>query len=188
MIRLNYLSLSDLEWNIEKWSMQQRIAAARLGDIRVCGTPQSRHTAGQLSSCLTSPHTMEALIVQPHEGERGMHEEEEYEKNGELDEGEIEPSSPVASRSEDDTDEDSEPEPPPVIRRKVSFADAFGLDLVSVKEFDNAESPHPQKSWIRSCASRWWSWKALSFSREPQLSGASSVWSTSATTRASMLG
>ncbi|XP_015246838.1 PREDICTED: uncharacterized protein LOC107095317 isoform X7 [Cyprinodon variegatus] len=70
MIRLNYLSLSDLEWNIEKWSMQQRIAAARLGDIRVCGTPQSRHTAGQLSSCLTSPHTMEALIVQPHEDQR----------------------------------------------------------------------------------------------------------------------
>ncbi|XP_038159822.1 uncharacterized protein ppp1r3aa isoform X1 [Cyprinodon tularosa] len=90
---------------------------------------------------------MEALIVQPHEGERGMHEEEEYEKNGELDEGEIEPSSPVASRSEDDTDEDSEPEPPPVIRRKVSFADAFGLDLVSVKEFDNAEVTESEASW-----------------------------------------
>eukprot|EP00066_Takifugu_rubripes_P027585 XP_011616851.1 PREDICTED: uncharacterized protein LOC105418643 [Takifugu rubripes] len=37
-------------------------------------------------------------------------------------------------------DEDEEPEPPPVPRRKVSFADAFGLNLVSVKEFDNADS------------------------------------------------
>ncbi|XP_041935152.1 uncharacterized protein ppp1r3aa isoform X2 [Alosa sapidissima] len=35
-----------------------------------------------------------------------------------------------------DVSEESEPEsPPPIVRRKVSFADAFGLDLVSVKEF-----------------------------------------------------
>lgn len=45
-----------------------------------------------------------------------------------------------ASATDEDTDEDSEPEPLPVPRRKVSFADAFGLDLVSVKEFDNADS------------------------------------------------
>ncbi|XP_078138378.1 protein phosphatase 1 regulatory subunit 3A [Centroberyx gerrardi] len=38
-----------------------------------------------------------------------------------------------------ETEEDSEPEAPPVVRRKVSFADAFGLNLVSVKEFDNAD-------------------------------------------------
>ncbi|KAM4712371.1 LOW QUALITY PROTEIN: protein phosphatase 1 regulatory subunit 3A [Anableps anableps] len=72
--------------------------------------------------------------------------EEDYEKNGEQDEGEMEASSPVVSSTDEETDEDSEPEPPPVIRRKVSFADAFGLNLVSVKEFDNAE-----KSWIRGC-------------------------------------
>ncbi|RVE56457.1 hypothetical protein OJAV_G00221360 [Oryzias javanicus] len=45
----------------------------------------------------------------------------------------------------DESDEDSEAEPPPVVRRKVSFADAFGLDLVSVKEFDNAEAA--EESW-----------------------------------------
>uniref|UniRef100_A0AAV2IUG1 Uncharacterized protein n=1 Tax=Knipowitschia caucasica TaxID=637954 RepID=A0AAV2IUG1_KNICA len=42
--------------------------------------------------------------------------------------------------STDDDDEDEEPQPPPNIRRKVSFADAFGLNLVSVKEFDNADT------------------------------------------------
>uniref|UniRef100_A0A8C5GRR4 CBM21 domain-containing protein n=1 Tax=Gouania willdenowi TaxID=441366 RepID=A0A8C5GRR4_GOUWI len=41
--------------------------------------------------------------------------------------------------TDEETDDDSEPEPPPVARRKVSFADAFGLDLVSVKEFDNID-------------------------------------------------
>ncbi|XP_056280984.1 protein phosphatase 1 regulatory subunit 3A [Pseudoliparis swirei] len=46
-------------------------------------------------------------------------------------------SSPVGSATDEETDEDSEPEPPQVIRRKVSFADAFGLNLVSFKEFDN---------------------------------------------------
>ncbi|RXN25698.1 phosphatase 1 regulatory subunit 3A [Labeo rohita] len=40
-----------------------------------------------------------------------------------------------------DESEEVEPEPPPVAaRRKVSFADAFGLNLVSVKEYDNRAS------------------------------------------------
>ncbi|TRY91040.1 hypothetical protein DNTS_013840, partial [Danionella cerebrum] len=39
-----------------------------------------------------------------------------------------------------DESEEVEPEPPPVaVRRKVSFADAFGLDLVSVKEYDKQD-------------------------------------------------
>ncbi|KAF5890551.1 protein phosphatase 1 regulatory subunit 3A, partial [Clarias magur] len=44
----------------------------------------------------------------------------------------------VEKESGDESDE-SEPEQTfvPVVRRKVSFADAFGLDLVSIKEFDN---------------------------------------------------
>ncbi|XP_016303048.1 uncharacterized protein LOC107658872 isoform X1 [Sinocyclocheilus anshuiensis] len=43
--------------------------------------------------------------------------------------------------SSGDESEELEPEPPPVaVRRKVSFADAFGLDLVSVKEYDNRDS------------------------------------------------
>ncbi|KAL6460003.1 hypothetical protein MHYP_G00317620 [Metynnis hypsauchen] len=48
-------------------------------------------------------------------------------------------------RSSSDESEDSEPEPPPpsVIRRKVSFADAFGLELVSVKEFDSRAETGP---------------------------------------------
>ncbi|XP_047246494.1 uncharacterized protein ppp1r3aa [Girardinichthys multiradiatus] len=90
---------------------------------------------------------MEALYVQPHEEQRVMTEEGKYEKNGEKDEGEMEASSPVVSCTEEETDEDSEPEPPPIIRRKVSFADAFGLDLVSVKEFDNAEVTESEASW-----------------------------------------
>ncbi|KAK2832325.1 hypothetical protein Q7C36_015787 [Tachysurus vachellii] len=53
------------------------------------------------------------------------------------DEEEKEPKSP--RRSSSDESDDSEPEPPlaSVGQRRVSFADAFGLDLVSVKEFDN---------------------------------------------------
>ncbi|KTF74357.1 hypothetical protein cypCar_00039933 [Cyprinus carpio] len=43
--------------------------------------------------------------------------------------------------SSGDESKEVEPEPPPVaLRRKVSFADAFGLDLVSVKEYDNRNS------------------------------------------------
>uniref|UniRef100_A0A3Q0SI38 CBM21 domain-containing protein n=1 Tax=Amphilophus citrinellus TaxID=61819 RepID=A0A3Q0SI38_AMPCI len=55
-------------------------------------------------------------------------------------------SSPTGSTTDEETDEDSEPEPPPVIRRKVSFADAFGLNLVSVKEFDSAETTESEVS------------------------------------------
>ncbi|KAM4523142.1 uncharacterized protein V3H82_001481 [Fundulus diaphanus] len=90
---------------------------------------------------------MEALDVQPSEEERVMTEGEESERNGEVDEGDVEASSPAVSSTEEETDEDSEPEPPPVIRRKVSFADAFGLNLVSVKEFDNAEATESEPSW-----------------------------------------
>ncbi|XP_014840674.1 PREDICTED: protein phosphatase 1 regulatory subunit 3A isoform X1 [Poecilia mexicana] len=91
---------------------------------------------------------MEGLDVQSHIKDRVMTEEQEdSEQNGEQDEGETEASSPVVSSTEEETDEDSEPEPPPVIRRKVSFADAFGLNLVSVKEFDNAEATEPEPSW-----------------------------------------
>ncbi|AWO97981.1 putative protein phosphatase 1 regulatory subunit 3A [Scophthalmus maximus] len=80
---------------------------------------------------------MEALCVQPVEEDGVMTEEEEQGKSGE--EGEMEATFPAGCTTDEDTDEDSEPEPPPVVRRKVSFADAFGLNLVSVKEFDNVE-------------------------------------------------
>lgn len=69
---------------------------------------------------------METLCIQP--GEVG---------GLTMDEGE-QPDSLEDQLSSTD-DEDKEPQPPPVIRRKVSFADAFGLNLVSVKEFDNVE-------------------------------------------------
>ncbi|XP_051977016.1 uncharacterized protein ppp1r3aa [Xyrauchen texanus] len=44
--------------------------------------------------------------------------------------------------SADESEElELEPEPPPAaVRRKVSFADAFGLDLVSVKKYDSRDS------------------------------------------------
>lgn len=71
-----------------------------------------------MASCYTEPSTLSAWIQ----------DEDEEEK---------EPKSPQKSSS--DESEESEPEPSlaSVARRKVSFADAFGLDLVSVKEFDN---------------------------------------------------
>ncbi|TSK13233.1 Protein phosphatase 1 regulatory subunit 3A [Bagarius yarrelli] len=59
-------------------------------------------------------------------------------------------------RSSYDESDESETEPPlaSVVRRKVSFADAFGLDLVSVKEFDNrvesAEGREKKKLYL-SC-------------------------------------
>ncbi|XP_068443153.1 protein phosphatase 1 regulatory subunit 3A-like isoform X2 [Clinocottus analis] len=83
---------------------------------------------------------MEGLHIPPSE-EEGETLEEEREENGEQEEGGgmKASSSPVGSTTDEETDEDSEPEPPQVIRRKVSFADAFGLNLVSVKEFDNPE-------------------------------------------------
>lgn len=82
---------------------------------------------------------MEPLYIQPLNKDRGRMEEDEEEKRMEQEEGEMEASSPMGSTTDEETDDDSEQEPPLVVRRKVSFADAFGLNLVSVKEFDNAD-------------------------------------------------
>lgn len=75
-----------------------------------------------------------------------MMEEEEVQKSGDKEEGGVGASSPLGSVTDEETEEDSEPEPPTVTRRKVSFADAFGLNLVSVKEFDNAEATGSEES------------------------------------------
>ncbi|XP_068572916.1 uncharacterized protein [Cebidichthys violaceus] len=106
---------------------------------------------------------MEGLHI-PALEEEGEIMEEESEKNGEREEGGMKASSPMGSTTDEETDEDSDPEPPQVIRRKVSFADAFGLNLVSVKEFDNPEVPelaisqppkneatHPFEDFSMSC-------------------------------------
>ncbi|XP_017290280.1 protein phosphatase 1 regulatory subunit 3A [Kryptolebias marmoratus] len=54
-------------------------------------------------------------------------------------------SSPIPSRRSSDCNEDSEPEPPPLCgSRRVSFADAKGLSLVQVKEFDTRDVPKRQ--------------------------------------------
>lgn len=50
-------------------------------------------------------------------------------------------SSPLPRRKSSVSDEDSEPEPPLCGSRKVSFADAKGLSLVQVKEFDTWNVP-----------------------------------------------
>ncbi|XP_005303203.2 protein phosphatase 1 regulatory subunit 3A [Chrysemys picta bellii] len=49
--------------------------------------------------------------------------------------------SPLPRRRNSASSEDMEPEPPSTIARKVSFADAFGFDLVSVKEFNTWDVP-----------------------------------------------
>nr|XP_009687805.1 PREDICTED: protein phosphatase 1 regulatory subunit 3A [Struthio camelus australis] len=49
--------------------------------------------------------------------------------------------SPLPRRRSSASSEEEEAEPPGTIARKVSFADAFGFDLVSVKEFDTWEVP-----------------------------------------------
>lgn len=49
--------------------------------------------------------------------------------------------SPSPRRRNSDSSEENEPETPSTIARKVSFADALGFDLVSVKEFDTWEVP-----------------------------------------------
>ncbi|XP_029317349.1 uncharacterized protein ppp1r3aa [Cottoperca gobio] len=95
---------------------------------------------------------MEALHIQPLE-KNGAVKEEDSKRNGEQKEA-----------SDEQTDEDSEPESPQVILRKVSFADAFGFNLVSVKEFDIAEvaeskvsqppeneAMHPSEEFYMSC-------------------------------------
>ncbi|KAF1386996.1 hypothetical protein PFLUV_G00100660 [Perca fluviatilis] len=50
-------------------------------------------------------------------------------------------SSPLPRRKSSVSDEDSEPEPPLSGSRRVSFADAKGLSLVHVKEFDTWDVP-----------------------------------------------
>lgn len=49
--------------------------------------------------------------------------------------------SPSPRRRNSDSSEEMEAETPSTIARKVSFADAFGFDLVSVKEFDTWDVP-----------------------------------------------
>ncbi|XP_030404905.1 protein phosphatase 1 regulatory subunit 3A isoform X1 [Gopherus evgoodei] len=49
--------------------------------------------------------------------------------------------SPLPRRRNSASSEDMEPEPPSAIARKVSFADAFGFNLVSVKEFNTWDVP-----------------------------------------------
>ncbi|XP_047431812.1 uncharacterized protein ppp1r3aa [Mugil cephalus] len=87
---------------------------------------------------------MEALHVRPLVVDGAAVDEEELGKGVERDEGGAEALSPSGSTTDEEANEDSEPEPPPVVRRKVSFADAFGLNLVSVKEFDNVEVTEPE--------------------------------------------
>ncbi|XP_019714854.1 protein phosphatase 1 regulatory subunit 3A-like [Hippocampus comes] len=52
-------------------------------------------------------------------------------------------SSPLPRRRSSLSDDDSEPELPPCASRRVSFADAKGLSLVQVKEFDLWDVPNP---------------------------------------------
>ncbi|XP_034983900.2 protein phosphatase 1 regulatory subunit 3A [Zootoca vivipara] len=49
--------------------------------------------------------------------------------------------SPSPRRRDSDSSEEMEAEAPSTIARKVSFADAFGFDLVAVKEFDTWDVP-----------------------------------------------
>ncbi|NXJ69022.1 PPR3A phosphatase, partial [Rostratula benghalensis] len=54
--------------------------------------------------------------------------------------------SPLPRRRSSASSEEEEAETPTTIARKVSFADAFGFDLVSVKEFDTWEVPNTGQS------------------------------------------
>ncbi|XP_026524883.1 protein phosphatase 1 regulatory subunit 3A isoform X5 [Notechis scutatus] len=54
--------------------------------------------------------------------------------------------SPAPRRRNSDSSEETEAEIPSTTARKVSFADAFGFDLVSVKEFDSWDNPITQPS------------------------------------------
>ncbi|KAM6293429.1 protein phosphatase 1 regulatory subunit 3A [Porphyrio hochstetteri] len=54
--------------------------------------------------------------------------------------------SPCPRRRNSASSEEEEAETPTTIARKVSFADAFGFDLVSVKEFDTWEVPNMGQS------------------------------------------
>ncbi|XP_048861829.1 uncharacterized protein LOC125731271 isoform X7 [Brienomyrus brachyistius] len=66
----------------------------------------------------------------------GSHESQPWEQDMRVEARQPERRASVSS-------EESDIEAPPVIARKVSFADAFGLDLVSVKEFDTWNTPTP---------------------------------------------
>uniref|UniRef100_A0A3Q1BFW3 CBM21 domain-containing protein n=1 Tax=Amphiprion ocellaris TaxID=80972 RepID=A0A3Q1BFW3_AMPOC len=88
-------------------------------------------------SCNRTPSVKSRPLPALPSTEKGvMAKREELGKSREQDEAGMEAST---STTDEETDDDSEPEPPLVVCRKVSFADAFGLNLVSVKEFDNAE-------------------------------------------------
>ncbi|XP_034434640.1 uncharacterized protein ppp1r3aa isoform X2 [Hippoglossus hippoglossus] len=110
------------------------------GHSGLCHPPS--HTDGRTGRQLPlrPSSIMEALHVRPLKEDGVVTEEEEPERSGGQEEGGMEASSPTGSTTDEDTDEDSEAEPPSVVCRKVSFADAFGLNLVSVKEFDNVEA------------------------------------------------
>ncbi|NXK27510.1 PPR3A phosphatase, partial [Arenaria interpres] len=54
--------------------------------------------------------------------------------------------SPLPRRRNSASSEEEEAETPTTIARKVSFADAFGFDLVSIKEFDTWEVPNTGQS------------------------------------------
>ncbi|NWY54561.1 PPR3A phosphatase, partial [Chionis minor] len=54
--------------------------------------------------------------------------------------------SPLPRRRNSASSEEEEAETPTTVARKVSFADAFGFDLVSVKEFDTWEIPNTGQS------------------------------------------
>ncbi|XP_069832308.1 protein phosphatase 1 regulatory subunit 3A [Dendropsophus ebraccatus] len=56
--------------------------------------------------------------------------------------------SPLPRRRSSVSSDDGDLEPPPTVARKVSFADAFGFDLVSVKEFDTWEIPTVTPSFV----------------------------------------
>ncbi|CAL8329956.1 unnamed protein product [Boreogadus saida] len=86
---------------------------------------------------------MVSLPTQSWEKERGVMEGEEgdeVEEEEEVEEERVaeEENSGEASVATDDSEPEWEPDLRSRLRRKVSFADAFGLDLVSVKEFDAA--------------------------------------------------
>ncbi|XP_031438967.1 uncharacterized protein ppp1r3aa isoform X1 [Clupea harengus] len=82
------------------------------------------------ASCFTMPLDSSPWFQCPAKEDEIRREEEDSE---EVDsEGKWRSKSPPTS----DVSDESEPEsPPPIVRRRVSFADALGLNLVSVKEF-----------------------------------------------------
>ncbi|XP_072309604.1 uncharacterized protein [Eucyclogobius newberryi] len=110
--------------------------------------PDSQHqNAGQRAS-VQAGHAMEALCVQPGEMEALCVQPGEI--HG-LNTKQTEPAESLTeqlrdSSTDEEEEEDEEPWPPLAVRRKVSFADAFGLNLVSVKEFDNVETADSEPS------------------------------------------